>query len=318
MQSKDDIIALINMRLEKQQQEYDYKMQKQKEEYDLKLEKQKIENEFKLEKQKKEYEDRISCLERNTSNLMRKDDKKTEIIDKQNESISSVNREIYKLKEVDSILNEKVERVQAVTLPLMPIKNIYTPSEILKVNSSDDEGDSIKKDDDAFDNVSFMALISDDVKSYPWHKGRGFLDTFAYFSPCRAHKRAIDTLKLAASEGDDKTLRRIINENIYMNIDGRGMADSLCSRISGFYDKTALMLASEAGHFTCAKILLDKGADICKLDRENLTALDYAKANSNHDVIYLLEKYHARTGSDVLENLEKNKNNNFEMKLKVN
>ena len=224
---------------------------------------------------------------------------------------------IAKLQEENTVLKS----------PIAPLKNTYIQVDILKVDSSDDESDDSQQKsaegdscdsqqiDDNYENIGFMPMISDEVRSYPWQPGRGFLDTIAYPFGCREHKRAIHALKTAAYEGDHEMLVKLIDDNKYTNIDGRGMADSICSRIRGFYDKTALTLAAQQGHLKCVKILVGKKADINKLDRENLTALDYAKENSHLEVINFLNRNNAMTGQEAIALLEKN--NNIETKFKI-
>lgn len=308
MQSKDEMIEIVKFMLEKQ----------------------KLENDYKLDEQKKEHDSQMINIRISLSNQIKSNIDLKETVGKQDSTIRNLTIDMYKLKEENKTLKGTVERLENVTLPVMPLKNISSPVQILKVDSDDDEDSQQKSidgnsydsqnDDDKYENVSCMPMISKEVLSYPWRPGRGFLDTFLYSSQCREHKREIQALKEAAYEGDHEALALILKENKekdkHININGRGMADSLCSRISGFYDKTALMLAAEEGHSKCVQILLNHQADIYKVDRENLTALDYAEANAQHAVVYMLKKHKALPGQEVIAILEKN--NDSETKLKIN
>jgi hypothetical protein len=310
MQSKDEMIEIVKFMLEQQ----------------------KLENDYKLEEQKKEHDSQMINIRISLSNQIKSNIDLKETVGKQDSTIRNLTIDMYKLKEENNTLKGTVQRLENVTIPIMPIKNISSPVQILKVDSDDDDsytdsqqrsvdGNSYdsQNDDDKYDNVGFMPLINDDVRSYPWQPGRGFLDTFAYPFACREHKRDIDALKEAAYEGDHERLSLILKEskekNKHININGRGMADSLCSRINGFYDKTALILASEEGHSKCVQILLNNQADIYKVDRENLTALDYAQANAHHAVVYILKKHNAIPGQEVIAQLDKNESGT---KLKIN
>lgn len=273
-----------------------------------------------LKNQKKETDDRILALESNLYSMRIKENEKNKII-------SNLKAKVDKLQKENQLLKS----------PLIPVENSYVKSEVSKVESSDDESaDSQQKEDsdlssvdeqqkdkfeeiclqDPTENSCFLPVISDEVRSYPWEPGRGFLDTVAYHFECREHKRAIHALKTAAYEGDHEALKKVIQEKKYTHIDSRGMADSLCSRVRGFYDKTALTLAAQEGHLKCVKILLAHNADINKLDRENLTPLDYAQENSHLEVVDFLKKHHALTGKEVVDTLEKTPSP--EMKFKIN
>jgi hypothetical protein len=280
---------------------------------------------FMLEQQKKEHDSQMININITLSNQIKSNiELKATVVKLNTKIMECYNRIDHQNATISNLINEN----ESLKSSPVPVQTIDAPVQILKVDSDDDESytDSQQRSaddnsydshnyDDKYDNLGFMALLSDEIRSYPWQPGRGFLDTVAYSFECREHKRAIQDLKAAAYEGDHEMLNIVINENKYKNIDGRGMADSVCSRIRGFYDKTALTLAAQEGHLKCVKILIENRADINKLDRENLTALDYAKENSHLEVINFLNRNNAMTGKEAIALLE---NNNPEMKLKIN
>jgi ankyrin repeat protein len=79
------------------------------------------------------------------------------------------------------------------------------------------------------------------------------------------------------------------------------MPDSICSLVRSFNDKTPLMLAAQQGNLDCVQTLIEAGAALDLLDRDNFTALDYAQQNQHRDVSVFLMRQKAHNGVDVVE-----------------
>lgn len=121
-------------------------------------------------------------------------------------------------------------------------------------------------------------------KDYPRENQENYLRRFAY-------------------EGDNENLQTLLQRDKAL-VNGRGMPDSLGSTVRSWQDKTALMLASEGGHFNCVKTLLEYGADPNYLDRDNLTALDYAQQKWHKNICDILREHEALNGLDLIDKIE--------------
>jgi hypothetical protein len=119
--------------------------------------------------------------------------------------------------------------------------------------------------------------------SSKYNPANGFTESFSsLFVPnVLTKKKRENSLRNMAARGDAEALRAYVEK--YPTIaNGRGMSDSLCSLVGGFGDKTALMLAIQYRHLECAKILIEAGANVNCVDRNDFTALDYAEKNITH------------------------------------
>lgn len=151
------------------------------------------------------------------------------------------------------------------------------------------------------------------IKPYEFRPGRGFLDTWAYEWPCRSHKRDVEELREAAADGNYMELLTIL-KSMTVDINGRGMSDSVCSLLAGYKDRTALILAAKEGHFRCAKLLIEYGAEVDCLDRDNKTALDYARENKHERIVQLLNNNNAHSGNFVKNALNNQEQNSIKLK----
>ena len=226
------------------------------------------------------------------------------IIEKQNLEMADMRKTIdNQTKKIDE--QGKIIRQQTVEIKDLKKTRAEQKEEIFKlkdeVQELRNENQVLKKDTEVVNTYQLnkKPVSMDVVKSSPWRPGRGFLDTFGYLGPCRSHKRTVEELKMAAYEGELMTLASIVKSKD-VDLNGRGMPDSICSIAKGFRDKTALMLASQKGRKECVEILVKNGANVNSLDRENFTALDYAQQNHRSDVISILKKNGALNGVDLL------------------
>ena len=62
------------------------------------------------------------------------------------------------------------------------------------------------------------------------------------------------------------------------------------------YDEGSFLYAAEIGYTEILKVMIENGADINIKNRNQLTALDLAKANKRQETVNLLEKYGAISG----------------------
>ena len=111
-------------------------------------------------------------------------------------------------------------------------------------------------------------------------------------------------VRAAAYYGDAKIVKKALEKNKEV-INTRAMPDAFTSSLLTWQDKTSLMLASQRGHLDIVKLLLKEGAHVNYLDRDKMTALDYAEMNKHHDIAILLKENGAENGrylKDVFEN----------------
>jgi len=160
-----------------------------------------------------------------------------------------------------------------------------------------DSDDMINESD--LDNVPLIKKESIGLK---WNPATGIRDTFSIFTPKTfLHQQKYENeLRKSASSGDIVRVKDLIGRFPHI-VNGRGMPDSICSRVSSFYDKTALMLAAQEGHLECVKFLIANEADVNFVDRDSFTALDYAQQYLHKDVTDFLKQHLALNGADVVE-----------------
>lgn len=129
----------------------------------------------------------------------------------------------------------------------------------------------------------------------------GMRDTFSVFTPSGVltKQKTENEFRKAASQGDFKRMEELLKRDKSI-VNGRGMPDSICSRTHEFYDKTALMIAAKQGRMDCVIFLMEHGAEVNFLDRDNFTALDYAQQNFHKPIADYLKKRYAVNGADVL------------------
>lgn len=245
------------------------------------------------EKRIKDLEDR---LEEQEKKWQKRFEEQEQRFNKQIESLNHIiynqNIQINNLKQ--ELTNQKIE-------------NSVLRSENISLKQQIDSQTLLNSKEDEEDYLENVYELDRRATGKPWRPGSGFVDTVTYFFPCRDKKREIESLKEAASDGNVSRLLVILNKksNQYMDVNGRGMPDSICSLIDGREDKTALILAAKNGHVDCVKILLRRDAQINFVDREEMTALDYATKNKDANMIKFLKSHGARTGKDILFCLER-------------
>jgi len=245
------------------------------------------------EKRIKDLEDRLEEQEKKWQKRFEEQEQRF------NKQIESLNHIIYNQNIQINNLNQELTN-QKIENAVLRAENISLKQQIdsqTLLNSKEDEEDYLEN----------MYELDKRAAGKPWRPGSGFVDTVTYFFPCRDKKREIESLKEAASDGNVSRLLVILNKksNEYMDVNGRGMPDSICSLIDGREDKTALILAAKNGHVDCVRILLRRDAQINFVDREEMTALDYATKNKDANMIKFLKSHGARTGKDILFCLER-------------
>jgi hypothetical protein len=114
-------------------------------------------------------------------------------------------------------------------------------------------------------------------------------------------------LRMFAYEGNNSQIQSFLKRKRNSNlVNGRGMPDSLGSTVKSWQDKTALMLASQEGHLDCVKTLLKYGANPNYLDRDNLTALDYAQKGWHKRISNILRENEGVNGIDLFDKFHLN------------
>lgn len=229
-----------------------------------------------------------------------------------NAQITALNQVIYNQNIQISNLNQELHNQK--------IENAALKAENIQLKQQIDSYALLNSKEEQEDYVQNMYDLDKRAAGKPWSLATGFVDTLTYFFPCRDKKREIEALKQAASDGNVSRLLVILNKksNEYMDVNGRGMPDSICSLLDGREDKTALILAAKNGHVDCVRILLRHGAEINFVDRDEMTALDYATKNQDKDMISFLKRNSARTGRDILFCLERSVDPVFKPRLQFN
>ena len=222
---------------------------------------------------------------------------------------------IKKLSDHNDALLEKVERLEDLTTALKADSDQFVPNnnhplkQKLKVPKIVRSEESIGRKWNPSRGFVHTTTLGTDRKTSPFYDEMTE-DAFRR----HAYEGKFDKLKKRLEEDKDKLnskdegLRDSYRFRQFwlakMDINGRGMPDAICSIVRGFKDKTALMLASQKGHFDCVKLLIEKEAEINYLDRDNFTALDYAQQNQHKEVADFLKGNGALNGVDVLHYLK--------------
>jgi hypothetical protein len=141
----------------------------------------------------------------------------------------------------------------------------------------------------------------------------GIRDTLSIFTPSSilTKEKKENELRKLAYDGKADKISKMLNEDQTL-VNGRGMPDSICSRVSFFYDKTALMLAAKQGNLSCVKELILHDADPNLWDRDKLTALDYSERAGHVEVSSYLRTNNALNAVNVPE-LKEELTNRFKL-----
>jgi|SRR5277367_3857259 len=163
-------------------------------------------------------------------------------------------------------------------------------------------GDKIQEDEiERYSDSTSVPVTRRDLGTNFWNPFSGTLDTLFYGMPCRQHKKNQEEIKWLAHEGHAGALEETIKSK-RVDVNGRGMPDSLCAIVKGFFEKTPLILAAARGHLKCVSVLLKTGAHTNLYDRNGWTALDHAKKNGHSDVEYILRLHNGLSGSEIEKN----------------
>jgi len=250
----------------------------------------------------------------------KKDEQFEKIMSKLNE-ITLENKEIkqsnielkQELVRVNRRLDESEERNRELSEENRILKNAQIPS----VHIVNQHNKRVRRDEiygsDNEDGMQNVPLMDKNSESRSWSPSTGLRDTFSIFTPrgVLTQEKQENELRRAAYNGDIDRLRLMLSRNKNI-VNGRGMPDSLCSLVSSFKDKTALMLAAREGHFECVRELLKNGANVNLWDRDSRTALDYAQRNRRVEIAKLLVEYNAPVGVEIKE---LNKDDGYKHKL---
>lgn len=148
-------------------------------------------------------------------------------------------------------------------------------------------------------------ILGEDALGKPWKPLNGFKHLFAPITPKSFFTKEKEEQKLKLAVDNPSKLETMLVKDKYLQkINGRGMPDTPVSLIAGYRDKTPLMLAAEWGVLESIKILLENGANINYLDRNNFTALDYAQHYRHKEIANFLIMKGALNGYDALDILE--------------
>src|SRR5277367_214370 len=121
-------------------------------------------------------------------------------------------------------------------------------------------GDKIQEDEiERYSDSTSVPVTRRDLGTNFWNPFSGTLDTLFYGMPCRQHKKNQEEIKWLAHEGHAGALEETIKSK-RVDVNGRGMPDSLCAIVKGFFEKTPLILAAARGHLKCVSVLLKTGA----------------------------------------------------------
>jgi hypothetical protein len=261
----------------------------------------------KIEENEKKWDNRFSVMQ----------DVFTHKITDQDKTISDQNKTISNLQ---STLTAKMIEIANKDEEILILKNVSSQAIFVNASQSTEKRETqtpYQSEGDASDNEYEMTSIPlknkeipADLKpvqetkfnkrmlSPPRNTSVGIQDTFFYFFNCREIPRDEDRLKYAAYHGNIEYLTSLLEYN-NIDINGRGMPDSICAMADKTVDKTALILAAQQGHVSCVIELLKRGANVNYLDRDNRTAIDYAAQNEHQDIVKILWGHSALTGKEV-------------------
>lgn len=221
---------------------------------------------------------------------------KNNVIANLTQKLNEVMEENRQLKEENKAFREKEDEAEI----MRTLEELVTPRDdvsipTLVINTTD----KISEDEIATHPRSKSVPVTrTDLVTNLWNPLSGVLDTLFYEMPCRHHKKNQEEVKWLAREGNADALEKTIKSKV-VDVNGRGMPDSLCAIVKGFFEKTALMLAAEKGNLKCVSVLLKSGAHVNLLDRDGCTALDHAIKNGHGDVEYMLRLHNGLSGNQI-------------------
>ena len=295
LQGKVDNLTILAEKMMKKLDDYDVKWAEREEQWkkeeaarqqeDVKRHQQ----DLKWEEQKKEWATENKAFQEEKRLLLWQIDDKDKQLREQkskNEKLTNENfRLVQELDEKNEIINH--------------IKSDDAPS----VRKPPLAGNNIISDDDDLEPVELKPwkeyrILPADAKGRPRDTYLGFKHTVfdAYFP----REKKENEVRICAYEGNNERLTRLLNQDNSL-ANGRGMPDSLGSTVKSWQDKTPLMLASQEGHVNCVQTLLEHGANPNYLDRDNLTALDYAQQRWNKRIANILRENDAMNGIDLID-----------------
>ena len=244
--------------------------------------------------QRKMIEDQAKCIA--AINLKMEEQNKT--IEDLKVTVISQRNQINNLQEIIEQKDKRIEMLESENRKFKEkVEGFMSDSEEKFTASSRESLQFIPKN---------SHILPPTARGKKWNPIGGFVDTMSVFTPdsILTQRKQENALRKEAHEGNYVALQNRLNRNKEDIINGRGMPDALCSTVRGFKDKTALMLAAQAGHIKCVNLLIENEAHLNFLDRDNLTALDYAQQNFHKETTDLLKKHGALNGVDISKRLE--------------
>jgi predicted nucleic acid-binding Zn-ribbon protein len=219
------------------------------------------------------------------------------VVSNQGQEIQSLNQRIEKLEITNSNLVKENQSLKNAQAPVLRISSVPSKRRKREEIYESDEDKSINESD-----LESVPLSPRDAMGRKWNPITGMRDTFSIFTPRSVllQEKQENSLRRAAFSNELPKIKRFLYDNPSI-VNGRGMPDSLCSLVKSFYDKTPLMLAAQEGNFECVKTLVEAGAALDLLDRDNFTALDYAQQNQHREVSSFLMRQKAHNGVDIVE-----------------
>ena len=118
-----------------------------------------------------------------------------------------------------------------------------------------------------------------------------------------------DIVKLLIDKGMDVNIEGDCNETALHEASRNGHTDTVQLLIDNGADieskelsddQTPLHWSSQDGHIDSVRLLLDKGADVNAKNKNGQTALDFAQAQKNEDIVKLLKESGAKNGKTKL------------------
>lgn len=226
-------------------------------------------------------EERINAITLELNRVSRElKDSKQEIVTLKARLSASEAKNKALIAENKKFIDEEIPKIRTFDIP----KTAYSHSD---VSGSDEEVKALIDNDrgNDFEQRRLSLNFGSSSPSVSFSPLVGMRDTLSIFTPnsvLTKEKRQNELRKLAY-EGKADKINEMLNKDQTL-VDGRGMPDSICSRVSLFYDKTALMLAAKQGNLSCVKELINHDADPNLWDRDNLTALDYSERAGHVEV----------------------------------
>ena len=262
-----------------------------KENQELRNELQEVRNEL------KEANTEISRLNNVVSTQTQEISRLNGVVSEQGTEISRLNTRLDASEAKNQLLiteNQSLKNAQKPSLRLSSMPNKRPRPD--EVNESDDDR-SVNDSD-----LETVPLSPRDAMGRKWNPITGMRDTFSIFTvnTYLTQEKQENELRRASFGNNMPRVKKLLNDNPTI-VNGRGMPDSICSLAKSFNDKTPLMLAAQEGNLECVKTLIESGAALDLLDRDNFTALDYAQQNQHREVSVFLMRQKAHNGVDVIE-----------------